>query len=386
MKQTVHCSAPVVCFCNSNRAWGGGEKWHLEAALSMAERGARVFLMAGEGTPLMERAKQYPELTLHARRFSGCDFCNPLTLRSCAKFFRENGISRVLLGLPADMKAAGLAAKLAGVSGIYYRRGSALPVKNSWLNRFLYQDVLTGLIVNSRETERLVFAAGDTLIAKKKVTLLPNGIDVAAFDAAYAKAEPLWQRKDGIPVIGNAGRLTTQKGQQYLLHMSRALLNSGIPHTLLIAGEGEREAELKALAKTLGLEDTVVFTGFLPDMAPFWRSIDFFVLSSLWEGFGYVLAESMLAGKTILAFNGNSMPEVVTDGETGLLVPLPTADESPENTGERLAASARFLITEPATTARLAAGGRTHCRQTYDQKRCMDTLYALLWPEYTHDA
>lgn len=373
--------APAVCFCNSNRAWGGGEKWHLEAALGMARRGARAFLMAGKGTPLLERAKAHSELTVHARRFSGCDFLNPLTVASCAAFFRKNGINRVVLGLPADVKAAGLAAKLAGVSDIIYRRGSALPVSNTALNRFLYGTVLTRLIVNSRETERQVFAANQALMARENVTLLPNGIDVAAFDAAFAAAAPLPRLAGQGPVIGNAGRLTAQKGQHYLLYMSRSLLDDGIRHTLALAGEGEREGELKQLARSLGLGDTVAFLGFLPDMAPFWRGIDIFALSSLWEGFGYVLAEAMLAEKPVLAFNANSMPEVVADGKTGLLIAPPEPGEPPETTGRRLAASVRSLIGNKETAARLAKNGREYCRQTYDQERCMDSLYALLWPK-----
>lgn len=379
-------NAPAVCFCNSNRTWGGGEKWHLEAALAMAKRGARTFLMAGEGAPLFERARQYDAITVEARRFSGVDFINPFVVRSCADFFRNHAINRVVLGLPADLKTAGLAARQAGVDGIYYRRGSALPVKSTVLNRFLYGRILTGLIVNSRETARQVFAADADLIDKAKVTVLPNGLDVAAFDKAYAEAAPALRRKEGDLVIGNAGRLTRQKGQQYLLHMSRALVDLGVAHTLVVAGDGERKDELRRLAADLDLEQTVVFTGFLQNMAPFWRSIDIFVLSSLWEGFGYVLAEAMLAKKPIVAFDGNSMPEIVTHNKTGLLAPLPTPGETPEETGRRLAESVRALREHKTEAKRLAENGRIYCEQTYDQERCMDALHALLWPESIHVA
>lgn len=370
-----------VCFCNSNRAWGGGEKWHLDAALGMARRGCHVFVMAGKDTPLYARAREHAELTVCPVRFSNLSFLNPLLVNACGAYFKQNGISRVVLGLPADLKAAGLAARRAGVSGIYYRRGIALPVRNTFLNRIAYGNFLTGLIANSRETARLVFAENDAMMDKRKVHVMPNGLDIDAFDAAFAAASPVFRREGDTLVIGNAGRLTEQKGQHFLLHMSRALLDAGIAHRLVLAGEGERKDALVRLAGELGLGDTVLFTGFLSDMAPFWRSIDMFALSSLWEGFGYVLAESQLAGKPAIAFDGNSMPEVIRSGETGVLLPLPGADETPQAVGARLAAAVRSLADDPALAARLAANGRKHCRETYDQEKCMDALHALLWPE-----
>lgn len=376
----------TVCFCNSNRAWGGGEKWHLDAALGLAGRGCRVFVMAGKDTPLYLRAREHPELELCPARFSNLSFLNPLLVNACAAYFRQKGISRVVLGLPADLKAAGLAARRAGVPGIYYRRGSALPVKNSFLNRILYNNFLTGLIVNSRETARLVFAENDTLMDKRKVHVLPNGLNATGFDGELAAASPAFRHEGDTLVIGNAGRLTEQKGQHFLLHMSRALLDAGIRHRLVLAGDGERREELVRLAAELNLGDTVTFAGFLENMAPFWRSIDMFVLSSLWEGFGYVLAEAGLAEKPVIAFDGNSMPEVVRPGETGLLLPLPEKGEAPVAVGKRLAEAVRSLAGDSALAARFAANGRQYCRTTYDQERCMDTLHALLWPEDTHGA
>jgi len=172
-----------------------------------------------------------------------------------------------------------------------------------------------------------------------------------------------------------------QKGQQYLLHMSRALLDAGFRHRLVIAGKGERRAELEALAAALDLGDAVRFAGFADDMAPFWRSIDMFVLSSLWEGFGYVLAEAMLAEKPVLAFDGNSMPELVQSGETGLLTPLPGLGESDEAVGRRLASGVRSLAENAEELHRLAANGRDFCRKTFTREKSMDELYALLWSE-----
>lgn len=369
----------TICFCNTSRAWGGGEHWHLDAALGMAQRGCEVYLMANPSSLLFERASAHPQLKLVPQSFANLDFLNPCTLARLAAFFRKKKIARLVLGLTTDLKAAGIAAKMAGVPGIIYRRGSALPVRNSFFNRYLYGKILTGLIVNSEETGRLIFANNDSLIDKRKVHILYNGINIPAFDVMLAEAEPVFRQVGEQLVIGNAGRLTTQKGQHYLLHMSRKLLDAGIPHRVLLAGEGERREGLEALAERLNLGDCLEFLGFQDGMGPFWRSLDIFVLTSLWEGFGYVLAEAQLAGLPVIAFDGNSMPELVQNGENGILVDYPDPDERASAVGARLAAAVRSLMDNPTQTRAYAQAGRLFCEATFDQEKCMDALYSLLW-------
>ena len=352
----------------------------------MAAKGAKVYLVAGQGTPLFLRAKEHPQLTVIAGRFSGLDFLNPFVVRRWTNFFKSSGVNRVILGLPADLKTAGLAAHFAKVPGIYYRRGSALPVRNSALNRFLYGRVLTGLIVNSRETARLVFAANPGLIPQERLHIMPNGIDIPSFDQALRNAAPAFRMPadpPALPLIGNAGRLTAQKGQQFLLHMSHHLKAKGYAHRLVLAGDGERAAELVALAEQLGVADTVLFAGFQADMAPFWRSIDIFVLSSLWEGFGYVLAEAMLAEKPVVAFDCNSMPELVQPDKTGILLPPPSAGEPEDAVGKRMADALLPLALGPERMRHLGQGGRAFCRDFCDQSAVMSRLFVLLWPKDT---
>ena len=375
---------PVLCFCNSNRAWGGGEKWHLEAAIAMADRGARVLVAAREGTALLEKIRNLPQVTAIPVDFASLDFVNPFALISFASLLRQHNVTRLILALPLDVKVAGLAAKIAGVPNVFYRRGSALPVRNSFFNRLLYGTVLTGLIVNSRETKRLALVNNPKLILKERIHLLPNGINVENFDAELAAASPLF-RRPGDPfhlcVIGNAGRLTEQKGQKYLLHMAAALVRAGFPFRLVVAGEGELEKPLKHLAAELNVIEHVVFAGFQSGLGPFWQSIDLFISASLWEGFGYVVAEAMLAEKPVVAFDVSSMPELVSSGRNGELVSFPAANESDASVGARLAAAVQTLAASPEKCRDFGREGRKICRQQYSQKAAMDALYALLLPE-----
>ncbi len=382
----------TVCFCNTNIPWGGGEKWHLEAAAALAARGWRVLFLCHPQGELMARAQGVPGLDPRPLALGRLSFLNPLLRLRLTRLFKEERVHALLMNLPSDLKAAGPAAKTAGVPHIVYRRGSALPVRDTALNHHLYGTVLTRLIVNSEATKRMALSRNPDLIPEERISVLLNGIDVAAFDAALARV-PAREPEPGRPlVLGNAGRLNVQKGQHLLLHLCRKALDLGTDCRAVIAGTGEREAELKALADTLGIRNKVEFRGFMPDLSPFWRDIDVFVLTSLWEGFGYVLLEAMLAEKPVFAFSVSNIPELVRDGDNGRLFPLPEAerklcpDAAPAGSSttnaaqdplDAMARSLAALAANPGEQRRMGRVGRVFA-QNFDQSVRMDALENLL--------
>ncbi len=378
---------PVVCFCNTNPGWGGGEKWHLEAAIALAHRGRRVLLMAHPAGRLHAEASRLaatlpahlPGLRVLPLQVGRLTFLNPGAIVRIAHVLHREKVDSLVLGLTSDLKAVGPAARLAGVRQVFYRRGSALPIRNTAFNRLLYGRVINGLIVNSQETRRLALVNNAGLIPEERIHLLHNGIDATGFDAALKKASPAYRASGHTLVIGNAGRLNRQKGQHHLLHMARLLADEGLDFRLVIAGEGERRQELETLARTLGVSGHVVFAGFLADLAPFWKSLDVFVLSSHWEGFGYVLAEAMLAEVPVVSFDVSNIPELVQDGTNGLLVPGP--DAAPEGDAAPAAGLARAVMTMAASQdlrCRMGAAGRAHALAKYAQESCMDALESIL--------
>ena len=429
----------TICFCNSNIPWGGGEKWHYEAAASLALRGWRVLMICHPKGALLERAKLLPGVQAIPLELGRLSFLNPLKRMWLTRFFRQEKVDSLIMNLPADLKVAGPAARSAGVGHIVYRRGSALPVRDSALNRRLYGKVITRLIVNSEATRRLVLVNNPDLIPAERVTVLPNGIDVQRFDEALAAAEaearngkngtlPCCDKAAAQPrpfTLGNAGRLNVQKGQHLLLHLAGRLVDAGLDCRVVIAGEGERENELRSLAAELGVADRTLFCGFMPDLAPFWNGIDLFVLTSLWEGFGNVLIEAMLAQKPVFAFAVSNIPELVTDGVNGRLFPLPEeelrhcpdavapnaasagASATPDNAHAPAASSSAVmedggmcgesgspqnrpykgldalakavceLAASPAEQRRMGQAGRGFARQ-FSQDFCMDALEGLL--------
>lgn len=376
----------TICFCNSNLAWGGGEKWHLEAAGWFAANGWRVVLVCHPEGELFKRASEAGKIEIKTVAIGKLSFLNPRLVRGLRSFFEEILPDAVILNLPSDLKAAGCAAKKAGVRHIIYRRGSALPVKNSLLNRYLYQKVITRLIANSKATAEAALINNAELIPHERVSIIYNGIDIQAFDSALERAKehpPVWAKSpsDGPRTftLGNAGRLNRQKGQHYLLHLLKELNErneTDICFKLVIAGEGELLDDLRKLAERLGVTGQVVFAGFLKDLSPFWRAIDCFVLSSLWEGFGFVLAEAMLARLPVLAFGVSNIPEIVEEGVSGRLFPLPENEEQPDM--RPLAGAVFELAASSKLCSAFGEAGRKLAAERYSQEQAMRRLESLL--------
>jgi len=309
--------ASKICFFNSTKAWGGGEKWHLDIANRLHDKFGSVMVVAGKGSELANRLDGMP--TPHQIVSVGnLSFLNIFKIIKLVRLFRSEQVDVLIMNLPADLKAAGIAARLAGVKRIIYRRGSAIPVRNSYLNRLLFRYVIDEIIANSKETARTILAENPEIFPAEKIHVVYNGVDWSSFDfLSPAPAPRLSQSKI---VLGNAGRLVPQKGQEILIEVAKQLKGKGYSFEIVIAGEGRLKEALSAKALEEGVQEQLRFIGFIESMPQFLNSIDIFLLPSHWEGFGYVIAEAMYCERPVVAFNVSSNPELVCNNETGFLV------------------------------------------------------------------
>ena len=122
-------------------------------------------------------------------------------------------------------------------------------------------------------------------------------------------------------VLGIIARLVPQKGHRHLLEAFARARRENPGLRLLVAGDGELRDRLERAAQAPGPDNGVVFTGYRNDVADMLGALDVFVHPSLWEGFGLAILEAMAMGKPVIATNVSAIPELVADGETGLLVP-----------------------------------------------------------------
>ena len=176
-----------------------------------------------------------------------------------------------------------------------------------------------------------------------RAEVIYNGIAAADFEDAAPYPHPR-------PFLLAIGRLVPQKGFDLLL---RAFAQAGLPdHDLLLAGEGPERAALEKLAADLDLGARVRFVGRVdrPTAAALFKGCAFFVLPSRQEPLGIVNLEAMAAGKAVVAAWVGGVPEIVRDGETGLLVPGEDVNA--------LAAALSRLATDAGLRVALGAAGR----------------------------
>jgi glycosyltransferase involved in cell wall biosynthesis len=295
-----------VAFVNSTLTWGGGEKWHLENAKGLKERGYDVNIICNSESELFKRAGK---LDIKTTKFKSnkLSFLNPIKL-SKAKNILSN-FDTVILNSPQDLKIFGKS-KAKNIK-LVYRRGSAIPIKNNSLNSLLLNEKVDLIIANSEATKSTILENG-VLKNPDKILVIPNGI----------KINPKLNRKDITEpiVLGNLGRMVDQKNQVNLIEIAKILKDKGLDYKLLIGGSGKLWSEIHKIALEYNLIDNVEFLGEIDDIDWFYNQIDIFLLTSKWEGFGYVIAESFNFGKPVIAYDISSNPELIKNDDNGCLV------------------------------------------------------------------
>jgi glycosyltransferase involved in cell wall biosynthesis len=172
------------------------------------------------------------------------------------------------------------------------------------------------------------------------------------------------------------GRLVERKGVAVLLR-AVALLSRKRDLRLTIVGDGPLRRVLELEADALGVGDRVRFLGFVPDsdMTDHFRAADALVLPAVQdskgdvEGLGVVLIEAIAHGKPVIASDSGGIPDIVIDGESGLLVP--------PGSPEALAAAIERLLADPGLRSRLVEGGLRHVEANFSWSTIVTRLVAL---------
>lgn len=306
-----------ICFVNTNKEWGGGEKWHYEMATRMKARGHDVSFVIQAGGKLQGKLKG-SDINIIEINIDNLSFLNFVKRERIRRLLQGLAPDVMILNLPSDLKAIGMAASKAGIKNIVYRRGSAIPIRNTFLNRYLFRNVVSRIIANSEETKRTILRNNPELFDPEKIRVIYNGINIEEF--SKTAAEKIIPDEKNKIILGNAARLSHQKGHEMLFDIALLLKKKKLDFHLYLAGSGEKENMLKKLVQKLGLSDNITFLGFVKNIKSFMEGIDIFLLTSEWEGFGYVLAEAMACEKPSIAFNVSSNPELIEDGKNGYLV------------------------------------------------------------------
>ena len=227
-----------------------------------------------------------------------------------------------------DPSVVGLsAARLAGVparvltrhySNYHTRINRPLHVKlDQWCTALSHR-----VIAVSHETaDHLVDVEG---APAAKVTAIHNGIDFERVKVSGPDARKRIRSELGLGDVFTylvAGRLHPEKGYEHLFKAVRQLKDqAGRPFVVLVAGRGPLLERYRQIVESLGVANLVRFLGFRNDLPDLMVASDVFVLASVAESFGLVLAEALYLGTPVLATRVGGIPEIVDDGVDGCLV------------------------------------------------------------------
>lgn len=160
------------------------------------------------------------------------------------------------------------------------------------------------------------------------VRLIYNGVDLSRYDHQQpcCTLPEEFGMEPGSQIVGVVARLEPEKGHPTLLEAWPTVLREVPDAYLLIVGEGSRRETLEAQARELRIAHRVVFTGRRDDVPAVTAALDVAVLPSYREAQGLSILEAMALSRPVVASNVGGIPEMITDGVTGLLVPPHDAD------------------------------------------------------------
>jgi glycosyltransferase involved in cell wall biosynthesis len=204
---------------------------------------------------------------------------------------------------------------------ISHEHGSALEGKigRRIVDRLLVAPLSTRMLAVSEWDRRNIIELEG--IAPERIEVLPNGIPVPREDGPDVRPE--LGVPAGVPLVGAVGRLFPEKGYDDLMRAVAVLRDRGRELRCVVVGDGREAHEevLRALIPELGIEREMSLAGRRSDIPDVIRAFDVAVLPSKREGSPLAMLEYMAAGAPIVATSVGGVPELITDGESGLLVP-----------------------------------------------------------------
>ncbi len=343
------------------RTWRGGQNQVLQLVTGLAERGDTPVLVAHADGQLKRRAAE-------GLRFVGFTPRSEFDVHAAwqlARVFKAVGPDVVHGHDPMGVSLSAMAVQMSG--GLARRpllvaaRRVDFHLKRHAFSRWKYNRVDV-FIAASRLIASMLEGDG---IPASDIEVVHDGVNTSAIDRQPAvEAHGVFWLPKGAPLVGNIAALVPHKGQKHLVAAAARVVPEVPDARFLILGEGELQDALERQIRDLGLERHVLLGGFRADAIGLLKSFDLFAMSSVTEGLGSVILEAMACRRAVVATRAGGIPEVVADGETGVLVP--PGDEA------AMAAAIVALLGDAPRRAALGEAGRARVERDFSVARMVD--------------
>ena len=271
----------------------------------------------------------------------------------------------------------GFAAALAGIPAVLTRRVDAPEPRHARLKYRPYGAV----VALSRAIEQQLVAAG---VARDRITRIPSGVDTQRYrpdTAARERLRNLFGLRADALVVGVVAQLIERKRHSWLFALLPELVRERPELAVLCFGRGPLESRLRAELDEHGLAKHVLLAGFRRDLPALLPGLDVLVHPAGREGLGLTLLEAASAGVPVVACAVGGVPDIVVDGETGVLVARDDA--------AAMARALRALLAAPDERRSIGAAARRHVERRYDVGRLVaahHSLYTRMLGERAADA
>ena len=234
-----------------------------------------------------------------------------------------------------------------------------IKIVNTIHNTFDDKKRLTKFVFDRTENIAVGNSVFDNMIKYYKVNpqnirVIYNAIDNS--NVEYEKVDVIEKYAKDFFVIGNIGRINTQKGFEYYVEAANIVKKMEYPIKFFIIGDGVLKEKIEDMVERENLSDVVIFTGFQNNILNIINKLDLVVLSSLWEGFPLTPIETFSMGKTIVATDVPGTVEIVQDNINGIIVPI--------NSGKALAEGIIRLFKDRLLKEQL----EKNAKKTYNEK------------------
>jgi glycosyltransferase involved in cell wall biosynthesis len=282
----------------------------------------------------------------------------------CAVIERERPTVLHSISFPACLYAA-TAARATGVPQVWHEHNiKRIHAVNTQLYRFV-ASTCAWIVGPSKAVTDNIARAG---VPRAKLVPLYNGIDLSKFTpddarAAAVRAEFGWA--DGTPVVGLFGQLLPHKGHDTLIDAAAAIRAAVPGARFVFVGALENppyEAHLRSRLAAAGLTDVFTFTGWRTDVPHLMRAVDLLVVpTTSQEPAALSLMEGMAMGRPLVATRTGGTPELIVDGETGLICPP----------GDAAALSTHVvaLLQDPERRRRMGTAGRIRMEREFTEEK-----------------
>lgn len=352
-------------------AWGGTELHLLNLSNQLVRRGHDVTVACRPDGWVFNKATELGLKTLPATVLRQQDWTDYRVFRDWCK---ANRCDILHAHWSTDAFVPASAAKAAGVPVRLMTRHSPYPFKTP-LGRWIFTDLLYNrLLAVSQSVANTLIKCG---VPKRKITVVHHGTDVGEFERTTLPAESVRGElglTDGDVAVGIVGRIAQEKGHRFL-YEAMGRLRSDLPVRAVVVGDGPDAESSRAYVHEHGLDGRVIFSPFRTDVNNIFNALDIVVVPSTWEEpCSAVIQQAMALSRPVIGTRTGGTPEMILDGETGLLV-APSDSESLADGIARLAADRDLRLN-------MGIAGRARVEQYFSLNVMTDKIVDIYRHEY----